>query len=101
MNKGIRKVCPKGHVFYKTSDCPTCPECESLKKPAEGFMSILSAPARRALENKRIFTLEKLSLFTETELLALHGIGPSTIPKLKAELAKKRLQFKKRSRVGK
>ena len=95
MKKGIRKICPKGHVFYKTSDCPACPKCEIIKKPTNGFMTSLSAPARRALENEGINTLKKLSGFTEAELLALHGIGPSTIPKLKSELAKRRLQLKK------
>jgi hypothetical protein len=22
------KICSKGHRFYKSSDCPTCPVCE-------------------------------------------------------------------------
>ena len=37
-----RKVCAQGHVFYKSSDCPTCPTCESAKRPAGGFMAELA-----------------------------------------------------------
>lgn len=80
------KTCAKGHTFYKSSDCPTCPTCEKEKRPAAGFMSQLSAPARRALENNGVTTLAKLSKFTEKEILQFHGMGPSSIPKLKAAL---------------
>jgi len=52
-NKSLR-TCAKGHKYYKSSDCPTCPICEKELKPATGFLSILSAPARRALENNGI-----------------------------------------------
>lgn len=90
------KICPKGHQFYKSSDCPTCPICEEERRPKEGFLSKLSAPARRALESRQIDSLEKLSTFTEKEILALHGMGKSSIPKLKAELEEKGLAFKNR-----
>jgi predicted RecB family nuclease len=88
------KICSKGHQYYKSTDCPTCPNCEAEKKPKDGFLSLLSAPARRALENNQINTLEKLAKWSERELLALHGMGPSTIPKLRTALAKARLKFK-------
>lgn len=54
----------------------------------------ISAPARRALENAGIKTLLQLSNFTEAELLKLHGLGPSSIPKLIACLKEKGLSFK-------
>ena len=76
------RTCPKGHQYYKSSDCPTCPICEEERKPKTGLLVTLSAPARRALENKGITTEEQLSEFTEKQILALHGMGPSTIPKL-------------------
>ena len=57
-------------------------------------MSGLGAPARRALEREDIFTLKKLSSYTEKELLSLHGLGPSAIPKLRKELKAKGLSFK-------
>lgn len=93
--KGILKICSKGHQFYKSSDCPVCPICEAEKKPADGYLSLLSAPARRALENANIKTLQDLTKFTEKELLNLHGLGPSSIPKLKMALAEAGLKFKK------
>jgi DNA-directed RNA polymerase alpha subunit len=58
-------------------------------------MSNLSGPARRALEGKGITTLQQLSKYSEKEILSLHGIGPSSIPKLKSLLQEQNLQFKK------
>ncbi len=95
------RICEKGHRYYKSSDCPTCPQCESKQKPKEGFLSLLSAPASRALKNKGINTLEQLSGFSEKEILLLHGMGKSTIPKVKAVLAKKGLSFKSEQLYGK
>ena len=78
----------------KQVDCPTCPICEQDRKPQSGFQSTLGAPARRALENNGINTLEQLSTFTENQILKLHGMGPSTIPKLKTALKSVGLTFK-------
>lgn len=83
------KVCKNGHRFVKSSDCPTCPVCEKDRKPEDHFLSLLSAPARRALENRGITTLEELSQFTEKEVLGFHGIGKSSIPILKSLLEEK------------
>lgn len=91
-----RRMCPEGHVYFKSSDCPTCPKCEAAKKPAAGFMAALSAPARRALEGAGLNTLSKLARRTETQVLELHGMGPSTIPKLRAALKQAGLAFSTR-----
>lgn len=88
------RICEKGHRYFKSSDCPVCPECDSVKKPDSGFLSKLVAPARRALENAGLNTLEKLSGYSEKEILNLHGIGKSSIPVLKLELEKAGLGFK-------
>ena len=88
------KICPQGHRFYKSSDCPTCPVCEAAKKPTAGFMSGLSAPACRALLANGIDTVEKLAAHTEKEILSFHGMGKSSIPKLKEALKKEGLNFK-------
>jgi predicted RecB family nuclease len=88
------RTCPKGHKFYKSSDCPVCPICEEERKPKNSFLSLLGAPARRALENKGITTLLQLSKFNENEILQLHGMGPSTIPKLIKALNEIGLEFK-------
>jgi predicted RecB family nuclease len=87
------RICPNGHKYYKSSDCPVCPVCENDRKPAAGFLSVLAAPARRALENAGIKTLKQLSKLTEKEILTLHGMGKSSIPKLTAALKEEGLKF--------
>ena len=94
MKQGKLRTCDNGHQYYKGADCPTCPQCEAERKPQDGFLSLLSAPARRALEREGITTLEKLSQFAAADVLRLHGVGPSTIPKLNAALANKGLSFR-------
>jgi uncharacterized protein YdhG (YjbR/CyaY superfamily) len=64
-------------------------------KSKTGFLPMISAPARRALESKGIKTVRKLSSFSEKELLSLHGIGPTAIPVLKQALKEAGLEFKK------
>lgn len=95
MSKSSLRICEKGHKYYKSSDCPVCPICEKEKKPATGFLSTLGAPARRALESQGLDTLIKLSKISEKDLLQLHGVGPSTLPKLRIALKEKGLSFKK------
>lgn len=92
--KGTLKTCKNGHQFFKSSDCPTCPICEKERKPKDSFLSLLGAPARRALERENIKTLEDLAKWTEKEIINLHGIGPNTIPKLKKALGEYGLSFK-------
>lgn len=91
------KTCPKGHKFYKSSDCPVCPICEADKKPASGFLSLIGAPARRALENEGISTLKKLATFRKSEISKLHGMGPSAIGKLMLAMKESNLEFKSES----
>lgn len=88
------RICDKGHTFYKSTDCPTCPICEQERKPHDGFLSLFSAPARRALESRGITSPEKLSEYSEKEVLRLHGIGPGSLPQFRRALAAKGLFFK-------
>jgi predicted RecB family nuclease len=92
--KGTLKTCKKGHQFYKSSDCPTCPVCEEERKPKDSFLALIAAPARRALERENIKALEDLAKWTEREIINLHGMGPGTIPKLKRALKDHGLSFK-------
>jgi len=94
LQKNLR-TCSKGHQYYKSTDCPTCPACEQERKPENGFLALLSAPARRALENNGITTLQQLSTYSEKEILAYHGMGPASLPKLRAALEDNGLSFKK------
>ena len=88
-------ICDKGHKYYKSSDCPTCPTCEKERKPENGFLSLLAAPARRALENNGVATLQQLAKFSEEEILQLHGMGPNSLPKLRSALETFGLSFKR------
>lgn len=92
--KGILKTCKMGHKFYKSSNCPTCPVCEEERKPKDSFLALIAAPARRALERENINTLEDLSKWSEKEIINLHGMGPSTLPKLKKALKDKGFSFR-------
>jgi hypothetical protein len=90
------RTCKNGHRYYKSSGCPTCPMCEAGRKPLTGFLSVLSSPARRALESQNIKSLKKLSTYTENELLELHGFGKSSLPKLRDQLRSAGLEFSRR-----
>ncbi|PEP21266.1 RNA polymerase alpha subunit C-terminal domain-containing protein [Bacillus wiedmannii] len=93
MEKTLR-TCEQGHEYYKSSDCPTCPDCEKEKKPKTGFLSLLSSPARNALQHHGIHTIEELSKYSEKEILKLHGMGPASLPKLRKALEESGLSFK-------
>jgi len=93
MEKTLR-TCEQGHEYYKSSDCPTCPDCEKEKKPTTGFLSLLSSPARNALQHHGIHTIEELSKYSEKEILKLHGMGPASLPKLRKALEESGLSFK-------
>jgi len=91
-NKTLR-TCNKGHAYYKSSDCPTCPICEEERLQQPWFLSLIAAQARRALERHNISSLEQLSAHSAAEVLAFHGLGPSSIPKLRQALESKNLDF--------
>ncbi|CAI9386459.1 RNA polymerase alpha subunit C-terminal domain-containing protein [Niallia sp. Sow4_A1] len=93
-SKKILRTCDKGHKYFKSSDCPTCPICETERKPNNGFLSLLSAPARRALENNGITSLKELSKYSEKDILQFHGMGPASLPKLRSVLKENGLSFK-------
>ncbi len=94
--KGIKKVCSRGHVFYKSSDCPVCPKCWSgyyRKRTQSDFPEKISAPALRALLNAKITKLSNLAKFTEKEISEFHGMGPKALGQLKVEMKKRKLAF--------
>lgn len=95
ISKGTLRVCSNGHSYYKSSSCPVCPTCDGQKNRKDEFGK-LSAPAKRALENVGIKSLVELSNYSESELLKLHGIGPTSIPKLKLALKGHRLSLKQK-----
>lgn len=86
------RTCSQGHQYYKSSDCPVCPICEKGIQTANDLPK-LGAPACRALDNAGIQSLVDLSKYSEAEILKLHSLGPSSIPKLRSALEAKGLSF--------
>ncbi len=68
---------------------------KALATAADGFLSTLSAPAQRALQNAGISSLKQLSKYSEAQILELHGMGPGSISKLRGALEAAGLTFKK------
>lgn len=64
------------------------------REPENDFLTRIAAPARRALEREGITSLQQLTQYSEAELLKLHGVGPSTLPKLREVLDQAGLAFK-------
>lgn len=95
------RTCEKGHTFYKSSTCPTCPVCNKKKGTDTGFLTYLSNPARNSLLNHGINTLDALSAYTRKEILNLHGIGKASIPTLEKLLAGLGLSFRSEQPVQK
>ncbi|SMP41766.1 RNA polymerase, alpha chain C terminal domain [Sphaerochaeta associata] len=92
-NSKMEQTCERGHTYEKSTDCPVCPICERMK--TEGpFRAILSSPASNALESAGITNLQELANHTESEILKLHGMGPASIPKLRAALSNAGLRFR-------
>lgn len=90
------RTCQNGHRYYKSSDCNTCPKCEEERKSSINFLKMLGAPARRALEGRGIATLQHLAQFSEAEILNLHGMGKTSMPKLQKALGDIGLTFKQK-----
>jgi len=88
------RFCEKGHKFYKSTDCPSCPTCDKENKPTSGFLSTLSSPARNALVREGIDTLQELANYTDKDILKIHGIGPASIPSMRSSLEEVGLSFK-------
>ncbi len=92
--KGQLKTCAQGHQFYKSSDCNTCPRCAKENKPSSGFLAAFSSPVINALRREGIDTVQKLANYTEKEILALHGVGKTSLPRFHEALEAAGLQFK-------
>lgn len=63
-------------------------------KTAKALVPGLSAPATRALEAAGISSLPQLATFSREQLLALHGLGPSAIPRIEKALAEAGLSLR-------
>jgi hypothetical protein len=60
---------------------------EATHPNASAFPPGMSGPALRALAGSRVRSLDDLPRWSESDLAALHGMGPKAIELLKAALA--------------
>jgi predicted RecB family nuclease len=88
------KSCSLGHVFAKSSDCLVCPICEKTRTKDSSFLSFFPGPARRALQNNGIQSLDDLSQFTEKDITLFHGLGPKSIALIKKLMLENKTSFK-------
>jgi DNA-directed RNA polymerase alpha subunit len=72
------------------------PEWCEIKPDLPDLPLTLAAPARRALAREGLTTLAALTQLTESELMALHGIGPNAVKTLKSALRQKGLTLSPR-----
>ncbi|WP_228414259.1 DNA-directed RNA polymerase subunit alpha C-terminal domain-containing protein [Chryseobacterium sp. CH21] len=62
---------------------------------AEEFLhGVIAMRARKALEKEKINSLEKLSDYSEKEIMQLHGFGKNTMMKLKNYMKENQMCFK-------
>jgi hypothetical protein len=61
---------------------------QSIQQPESAFPKGIAKPALRALAAAGVSRIDQLAKFTESELRAMHGMGPKAIGIIKAELRK-------------
>jgi DNA-directed RNA polymerase alpha subunit len=88
------QTCPDGHSYVASDKPSPCPICGKMSEPGRGFLDLLALPARRALENAGITSAEKLSYWSEKEILGFHGVGKTSLPSLRDALHKAGLTFR-------
>jgi hypothetical protein len=65
-----------------------------IQLPASDLPAKIGQPATRALAQFGILRLEQLTAHTESEIQALHGVGPKAICILRQALASHGLSFR-------
>ncbi|MDR6462820.1 hypothetical protein [Chryseobacterium sediminis] len=60
----------------------------------EFLHGVIAISARKALEKEKINSLEKLSDYSEKEIMQLHGFGKNTMVKLKNYMKENQVCFK-------
>ncbi len=62
--------------------------------PLEKLLKQLPGPAQRAIQDAGIKTVEELSNMSETEIMALHGMGQGAIQTIKMFMAENGMALK-------
>ena len=65
---------------------------------APGFPTGLAKPALRALQREGLESLKDLAKRTESDIAALHGMGPKALAMLRTGLAAHGLRYKRAAR---
>jgi hypothetical protein len=60
----------------------------------EWFQLGLSGPARRALVNAKLYKVSDLRKITLDELLAMHGMGKSSVARIRVIMDAKKIRFR-------
>ena len=79
----MKVICENGHSFERISSCRVCPICAAGAYKDDEFLQQFSSPAQRALLRQSITSLEDVQKANLDDLSKLHGIGKSTINKIK------------------
>ncbi|MGA0856753.1 MAG: DUF1801 domain-containing protein [Candidatus Nanopelagicales bacterium] len=97
LDQPLPKALIKKLIRARLSECPVAKGTLKLstyeKKDTVWRELKIAAPARRALVNKKLYSLQDLKNVTEDELLQLHGFGPNALLILKKEMKKKSIRF--------
>ncbi|WBV61151.1 hypothetical protein PFY12_03295 [Chryseobacterium camelliae] len=78
MAKSLISICAVNHVVEK----------------GNFLQGVIAMPARRALGKEKIDSLQKLSDYSEAEIMQLHGFGKNAMEKLKNYMKENNVSFK-------
>ena len=70
------------------------PPNESTHPNRQAFPAGVSGPALRALDRAGVRALDDLARWTESDLAALHGMGPKALDALRSALAASGRRFR-------
>ncbi len=79
----MKITCENGHTFERSSNCRVCPKCSAKEHRDHEFLQLFSAPAQRALFQAGFTSMKQINASSLNDLSKLHGIGQSTINKIK------------------
>ncbi|MBL1220536.1 hypothetical protein JET18_06780 [Chryseobacterium sp. L7] len=65
-----------------------------MVKTNQFLSGVIAVPARKSLEREKIDSLEKLSHYSEEEIMKLHGFGKNAMEKLKNHMREHEISFK-------
>ena len=81
------------HLWQYTQDMASQEQKDQAKLEAEWFRIGLTAPARRALVEAKLYKVSDLRKITLEDLESLHGMGKSSIARIKVIMNAKKIRF--------